>query len=78
MIDQAEFSTDVLFRTRRGYPQGVASLYQHAVDCFGAEQVMTFLGRKYPRDQGEVRSTGVNASLGSGQALGQEQRDQDV
>jgi hypothetical protein len=57
VIDQAEFSTDVLFRDKKGLASLRQALYQHAVDCFGAEQVMTFLGRKYSgRFQGEVRT----------------------
>ena len=39
------------------------ALYQHAVDCFGAEQVMTFLGRKYPGDfRGKCERTGISVS----------------
>jgi hypothetical protein len=46
-IDQAEFSTDVLFTNRAGLAELRPHLYEHAALCFGAEQVMTFLGRKY-------------------------------
>ena len=65
VIDQAEFSTDVLFTDKKGLASLRRSLYQHAVDCFGAEQVMTFLGRKYSRNisRGKCERTGVNASL---------------
>ena len=57
VIDQAEFSTDVLFADNKGLGSLRRALYEHAVDCFGAEQVMTFLGRKYSgRFQGEVRT----------------------
>jgi hypothetical protein len=57
VIDQAEFSTDVLFADKRGLASLRRSLYEHAVHCFGAEQVMTFLGRKYRATfQGEVRT----------------------
>jgi len=57
VIDQAEFSTDVLFADKKGLASLRRALYQHAVDCFGAEQVMTFLGRKYSgRFHGEVRT----------------------
>ena len=57
MIDQAEFSTDVLFADKRGLASLRRDLYEHAVHCFGAEQLMTFLGRKYcGKFQGEVRT----------------------
>jgi len=46
VIEQAEYSTDVLFRN----PQALQSLYprllRHATLCFSAEDVLTFLGRK--------------------------------
>ena len=47
VIDQAEFSTDVLFHDRATLASLRPQLYEHAALCFGAEQVMTFLGRKY-------------------------------
>jgi hypothetical protein len=57
VIDQAEFSTDVLFRERSALAQLRPALYEHAALCFGAEQVMTFLGRRYRETfQGEVRT----------------------
>ena len=57
VVDQAEFSTDVLFADRKSLASLRPALYEHAALCFGAEQVMTFLGRRY-RDtfQGEVRT----------------------
>jgi hypothetical protein len=57
VIDQAEFSTDVLFKDRQTLTTLRPSLYEHAALCFGAEHVMTFLGRKYRETfQGEVRT----------------------
>jgi hypothetical protein len=55
VIDQAEYSTDVLFRT----PQALADLYprllDHATLQFSAEDLLTFLGRRlHPRFDGEV------------------------
>lgn len=47
VIDQAEFSTDVLFVDRAALATLRPQLYEHAALCFGAERVMTFLGRKY-------------------------------
>lgn len=57
VIDQAEFSTDVLFRGRAALGTLRPRLYEHAALCFGAPQVMTFLGRKYRETfQGEVKT----------------------
>jgi hypothetical protein len=56
-IDQAEISTDVLFTDKAVLARLRPQLYEHAALCFGAEQVMTFLGRKYRETfQGEVRT----------------------
>jgi hypothetical protein len=57
VIDQAEFSTDVLFADRSALATLRPALYEHATTCFGAPQVMMFLGRKYRETfQGEVRT----------------------
>jgi len=57
VIDQAEFSTDVLFADHQALASLRPALYEHAALCFGAEQVMTFLGRRYRETfQGEVRT----------------------
>jgi hypothetical protein len=57
VIDQAEFSTDVLFASKAALTTLRPRLYEHAALCFGAEQVMTFLGRKYRETfQGDVRT----------------------
>jgi hypothetical protein len=57
VIDQAEFSTDVLFADRSVLERLRPRLYEHAALCFGAEQVMTFLGRRYRETfAGEVRT----------------------
>jgi hypothetical protein len=57
VIDQAEFSTDVLFADRATLAGLRRGLYEHATSCFGAEQMMTFLGRRYRETfQGEVRT----------------------
>jgi hypothetical protein len=56
-IDQAEFSTDVLFVDASTLGVLRTALYEHAALCFGAEQVLTFLGRKYRETfQGEVKT----------------------
>jgi hypothetical protein len=57
VIDQAEYSTDVLFAERSVLTGLRPRLYEHAALCFGAPQVMTFLGRKYRETfQGEVKT----------------------
>jgi hypothetical protein len=56
-IDQAEFSTDVLFSEGETLKALRPQLYEHAALCFGAEQVMTFLGRKYRETfQGQIKT----------------------
>jgi hypothetical protein len=47
VIDEAEFSTDVLFSDRQALADLRPRLYEHAALCLGAKQIMTFLGRKY-------------------------------
>jgi len=57
VIDQAEFSTDVLFRERQALARLRPQLYEHAALCLSAPQVMSFLGRKYRETfQGEVKT----------------------
>lgn len=52
---QAEFSTDVMFKSREALQPLYQKLLKHNVLCFGAEDVLTFLGRKlHPLFQGEV------------------------
>jgi hypothetical protein len=47
VIDQAEFSSDVLFTDKAALGSLRPRLYEHAALCFDAPQVMTFLGRRY-------------------------------
>lgn len=55
VIDQAEYSTDLLFLTRAKLAEVYPSLLQHASTNFSAEDILRFLGRKLdPRFQGEV------------------------
>jgi hypothetical protein len=57
VLDQVEFSTDVMFGDRAALQTLRGPLYEHAALCFGAEQVMTFLGRRYRETfQGEVKT----------------------
>lgn len=46
VIDQAEYATDVLFKDRAALKGLYGKLLEHATLCFGAEDVLTFLGRK--------------------------------
>lgn len=46
VTDQAEYATDVLFRSPSALRPLYESVLRHATLCFGAEEVMTFLGRK--------------------------------
>jgi hypothetical protein len=55
VVDEAEFSTDVLFADRSALTALRPHLYEHAALCFGAERLMTFLGRRYRESfRGEV------------------------
>jgi hypothetical protein len=58
VIDQAEYSTDLLFRSRETLAQLYPRLLDHATAHFSAEDILTFLGRRlHPRFDGEVLST---------------------
>jgi len=46
VTDQAEFATDVMFASRTALEGLYGSLLRHATCCLGAEDVLTFLGRK--------------------------------
>jgi len=55
VIDQAEFSTDVLFRSQAELAKVYPQLLEHALLHFSAEDVLKFLGRRlHPRFDGEV------------------------
>jgi len=55
VIDQAEFATDIIFRAPSTLTGLYNNLLRHALTSFGAEDVMTFLGRKLtPQFQGEL------------------------
>lgn len=54
---QAEYSTDVMFKTAEGLHELYARLLSHSTLCFGAKEVRNFLGRKLVANfQGEVVS----------------------
>jgi hypothetical protein len=55
VIDQAEYSTDVLFRDRAALAELYPRLLDHALLQFSAQDILTFLGRRlHPRFDGEV------------------------
>jgi hypothetical protein len=55
VIDQAEFSTDLLFRDRAALARLYPELLHHALLSFSAEDILTFLGRRlHTRFDGEV------------------------
>ena len=41
---QAEYSTDVMFKTAEGLRELYPRLLSHSTLCFGAKEVMNFLG----------------------------------
>lgn len=55
VIDQFEYSTDVLFRSRQRLAELYPRLLDHAAVHFSAQDILTFLGRKlHGNFQGEV------------------------
>jgi hypothetical protein len=55
VLDQAEYSTDVLFKDRQSLAELYPRLLDHACLHFGAQDILTFLGRRlHPRFDGEV------------------------
>jgi hypothetical protein len=55
VIDQYEFSTDIMFKDRNSLEALFPKLLKHAAVCFSAEDVLTFLGRRlHPNFKGEV------------------------
>lgn len=55
VIDQAEYATDVMFRDGAALQGLYPEWLKHAIECFSAEEVMTFLGRKlHPAFAGEI------------------------
>jgi hypothetical protein len=55
VLDQAEYSTDVLFKAREHLADLYPRLLDHATVNFSAQDILTFLGRRlHPRFDGEV------------------------
>lgn len=58
VIDQAEYSTDLLFTTRQALADLYPRLLEHATLHFSAQDILTFLGRRlHPCFDGEVLTT---------------------
>jgi hypothetical protein len=58
VIDQAEYSTDVLFRSSAALADLYPRLLDHAALNFSAQDILRFLGRRlHPRFDGEVLTT---------------------
>src|SRR3954452_20630840 len=54
---QSECSTDILFKTRQDLCELYPQLLRHSTLCFGAKEVMNFLGRKlHGKFEGEIVS----------------------
>jgi hypothetical protein len=59
VIDQAEYSTDVLFRRREDLQALYPRLVDHTLLHFSADDILRFLGRRlHPRFDGEVLTLG--------------------
>ena len=57
VIDQAEYSSDVLFSNPAALASLRPRLYEHAALCFSAPTLMTFLGRRYRESfAGEIQT----------------------
>ncbi len=57
-LRQAEYATDIMFRSAADLAAVYPALIRHAMQCFTAEDILRFLGRKLvPRFQGAVSST---------------------
>lgn len=54
-IEQCEYSTDLIFRSQERLAALFPLLLRHALTCFSAKDILTFLGRRYhERFDGEV------------------------
>jgi hypothetical protein len=77
--NQAEYATDVFFKSRPGLRDLYPRLLRHATLCLSAEDVLTFLGRKlHGRFTGEVLNEWKRRWRGARQALDEGELDQDV
>ena len=57
VTDQSELSTDILFKSRQQLSELYRELLSHSMLCFGAKEVMNFLGRKLRGNfEGEIVS----------------------
>lgn len=68
VIDQAEYSTDILFRDRKALQSIYPELLRHAVIAFSAEDVLRFFGHKgarrvRPTDTTDTNKTAIGARV---------------
>ncbi len=65
VIEQAEYSTDVIFKRPSALKELYPALARHAALCFGADDIMSFLGRKlHGNFNGEARTDFGKRELG--------------
>ena len=66
VVDQAEYSTDVLFQDAASLQPLYGELLRQATLSFGAEEVMGFLGRKLaPQFQGQIQTHSTRRAPGA-------------
>jgi len=81
VVDQAEFSTDVMFKDRPSLHLIYDKLLKHSIQCFSAEDVLTFLGRKMHGNfegQGQVQARAYPLSRSPCKTSNEKKRHQDV
>jgi hypothetical protein len=60
---QSEYSTDILFKNHSALKQLYPRLLSHSTTCFGAREVMSFLGRKlHGKFEGEIITDVIDLS----------------
>ncbi len=47
VVDQAEYATDIMFKNPADLDALYEKLLEHSIQCFGAKDVLTFLGKKF-------------------------------
>lgn len=60
VIDQAEYATDVMFINKPALNELYIKLQRHVAVCIGAENIMTFLGKKLHSSFKQEISTSIN------------------
>jgi len=47
VVDQSEYATDIMFKNSADLDALYEKLLEHSIQCFGAKDVLTFLGKKF-------------------------------